>query len=42
MPRYDEFKNLYRLSERSDTNSVVDLVSDKYTVHVVYVRRFLA
>lgn len=31
MPRYDEFKNLYRLSERSDTNSVVDLVSDKYT-----------
>lgn len=38
MARYDELKKIRRLSERSDTNSVVDLVQDEDTDNI-YVRK---
>ncbi|WP_410077712.1 serine/threonine-protein kinase [Ruminococcus sp.] len=40
MPRYDELKSVRRLSERGDTNSVVDLVRDENTGDF-YVRKII-
>ena len=38
MPKYNELKKVRRLSDRSETNSIVDLVKDNET-GILYVRK---